>query len=150
MEIKTTSEGIAIVIPYQDNANYKYPALTKGYAHDVIGSWSPYLIKVIEQRKECLERVLLNNIGNLSLVSKCLIITNDGQRFALGTYGSHLRAIAALKESNWSEFLRCYVQITQVALMTVKEPNPEKMGTFTLNELINVLGAADHDCIESI
>lgn len=152
LNIKSTEMGIAIVLPYQDNANYSKSVhglgICTGYAFDVLGSWSKYLQKILKDRQKQMESILINNLDNLCFVSKTLIVTNDGQKFPIGTYGAHSLAIEALENEHWGDFLHGYVEIAMAALMQVREPNPEKQGDFRLNELVSVLNAADHDCID--
>lgn len=152
LNIKSTEMGLAIVLPYQDNANYSKSThglgISKGMAYDVLGSWSKYLQKILGDRQRQMETTLLGNINSLCFVSNTLIVTNDGHKFPIGTYGAHGLAIEALRNERWGEFLNNYVQIATSALMQVKEPNPEKQGYFRLDELVTVLQAADHDCID--
>lgn len=152
LNIKQTESGLALIIPFQDNTNYSKSKLglgiCKGLAFDILGCWSEYLQKILGDRQKKMEAILVNNLNNLRLVSKTLIVTNDGHKFPIGTYGSHCRAIEALQNGRWGEFLSSYAEITMVALMQVREPNPEEQGNFRLDELISILQAADHDCIE--
>ncbi len=152
LNIKQTENGIAIVLPFKDNANYSKSThglgISKGMAFDVLGSWNKYLQKILGDRQKQMENTLLNSIDSLCFISKTLIVTNDGRKFSIGTYGAHCLAIEALKNENWGEFLRNYTQVTMAALMQVQEPNPEKQGYFRLDELVTVLQAADHDCID--
>lgn len=154
LNIKSTEMGLAIVLPYQDNANYSKSThglgICKGYAFDVLGSWNKYLQKILSDRQKQMESALLKNINSLCFVSKNLIVTNDGQKFPIGTYGAHCLAIEALENEHWGEFLNNYVDIAMSALMQVKEPNPEKQGHFRLDELITVLQAVAHDEIEGV
>lgn len=152
LKIKQTEMGLAIVLPYQDNANYSKSVhglgICKGYAFDVLGSWSKYLQKILKDRQKRMESILVNNLDNLCFVSKNLIVMNDGQKFPVGTYGAHSLAIEALENERWGDFLNNYVETAMVALMQVREPNPERQGNFRLDELISILQAADHDCID--
>lgn len=152
LNIKSTEMGLAIVLPYQDNANYSKSThglgICKGYAFDVLGSWSKHLQKILGDRRKQMETTLLGNINSLCFVSKNLIVTNDGQKFPIETYGAHCLAIEALKNECWGDFLNNYVDIAMSALMQVKEPNPDKQGYFRLDELVTVLQAAEHDCID--
>ena len=152
IKIKAIESGVAIILPYEDNANYSKSShglgISRGYAIDVVGSWSKYLQKILRDQLKKTKETIFTNIDNRALVSKNLLVFNNGERVALGTYGSYVSAISALEEGNYSEFLRCYVQQTEDALMQVREPNPEKQGAFRLDELISILQAADHDCID--
>lgn len=152
LNIKQVETGIAIVLPYKDNANYSKSThglgISKGMAYDILGSWSKYLQKILGDRQKQMETTLLNNFNSLCLVSKNLIVANNGNKFSVEAYYNYSRAIETLENERWGEFLNNYVQITMNALMQVREPNPEKQGSFRLDELISVLQAADHDCID--
>lgn len=152
LNIKSTEMGLAIVLPYQDNANYSKSVhglgVSKGMAYDVLGSWSKYLQKILSDRQKQMETTLLGSINSLCFVSKNLIVTNDGHKFPIETYGAHCLAIEALQNERWGDFLNNYVDIAMSALMQVKEPNPDKQGYFRLDELVTVLQAAEHDCID--
>lgn len=152
IKIKAIESGVAIILPYEDNANYSKSnhglGISRGYAIDVVGAWSKYLQKILQDRLEKMKVTIFSNLNNRTFVSKNLLVFKNGERVALETYGSYVCAIKALEEGNYSEFLRCYVQQTKNALMQVREPNPERQGDFHLDALISVLEAADHDCID--
>lgn len=152
IKIKAIESGVAIILPYEDNANYSKSehglGISHNYALDVVGDWSKYLQKILRDNLNKMKETLAANLENCSLVTKNLIVFSNGKRIPLGTYGSHVNAIKALEEGNYSKFLCCYVQITRNALIQVREPNPEKQSAFTLEQLNDVLNAADHDCID--
>jgi len=153
MKIKSTEMGLAIVLPYQDNANYSKSVhgfgITRAYAHKVLAAWSTYLDKLLLDRLNQMQKTLLNNVNNLCFVSKNLVVTNQGERFSVGAFGSLTDAVNELREERWKEFLYHHAQQAIQALVLVKGGNPPVYNDVCLDELLSVLNAADHDCIDN-
>lgn len=150
LNLKSTYEGIAITIPYQNNrveATTSRPiGITRSYAHSVIAAWNKHLQLILTDRARKMEQTVLTNLGELSFVGKSMLEAKDGSRVVLGTYEATCRAVEALESEQYKEFLTNYTQPAIQALIAYE--NPSVQNNYTLEQLSEVLMAADHDCLD--
>jgi hypothetical protein len=150
LKINKNEVGINITIPYQTNDNYAKSihglGIRYAFAADVLGAWSKHLQLILVDRARKMEETLVSNINNLCCVQENVCVTNQGKKFYPSAYTTICDAVEALEEGKWKEFLRHYAQtaICTLAMYT----NPEVQNEISLECLMEVLVAADHDCID--
>lgn len=150
LNLKPTEEGIAIILPYQNNrveATTSRPiGITRSYAHSVIAAWNKHLQLILTDKARKIEQNIIKNLGDLSFVGKTMLEARDGSRVTFRVYEAICEAVEALESEKYKEFLTNYAQQAIVALIAFD--NPSAQNNYSLEQLSEVLMAAEHDCID--
>lgn len=149
MEIKLTETGVAIVLPFQDNANYNshsFHEINKGYAFDCLGAWNEYLRKLLGDHISKKEAMLAEHINKTVYVNEDgYMVFSDGQKFRLTTYAMWKSMMTVLENGSHTTFLRNFPrELLNILVLSRDRVHPAELGGFTLEDLVTVLQAADH------
>ncbi len=117
----------------------------KHLAHDILGSFSSYLIKVLEARQEaCLTKLLSHitdayQVGPYTVEWKRKNGTYD--HFSKASFEAMTEGIELLKNSNWEEFLNETLVLDQTIKALLNMPNLDHsdQGGFRFSELVSLL-----------
>lgn len=150
LKINKNEVGIVITIPYQNNANYAKSAhglgISYALAYDVLGAWSKHLQLILTDRARKMEEIFTSNINNLCCVQEHVIVTAQDKKFYPSTYNTICDAVETLEAGEWKKFLLHYAQTAIYTLVMYN--NPSAQCEISLECLMDVLSAADHDCID--
>lgn len=155
MEIKVTETGIAVILPFQDNANYNnrsFREINKGYALDCLGSWNEYIRKMLGDHISKKEAMLAEHINKVVYANKDgYMVFSDGWKFRLATHDKWLLMQLTLENESHTTFLRNFARETlNILILSRDRVHPAELGGFTLEDLVCVLQAAEHNEIEGI
>ena len=162
-EIKITENGISFQIPSvnkQAGSDFDLDMArrNKGYAYDLLGSFSARLIASLERRMKACFTNLVGHINDIEYANECGRVVyhrKDGTygTFNLPSYNTMKDAISALKEGQWKQFLESgiYLDQTLKALLNDTEQDHSDEGSFKYSELVSLLCEFyAHDAMESV
>ena len=119
---------------------------SKGYALDLIGSYSPLLIASLERRMQACEQNLINHLNDIEYADDCghiVYVRKDKTRgtFNVPSFVSMKNAVKALQQGQFKSFFenKCWVDQTLKALLNDTEIHHNDQGCFKYSELVSLL-----------
>jgi len=119
---------------------------SKGYALDLIGSYSPLLIASLERRIQACEQNLINHLNDIEYADSCghiVYVRKDKTRgsFNVSSFNAMKNAIKALQQGQFKSFFenKCWIDQTLKALLNDTEIHHNDQGCFKYSELVSLL-----------